>query len=99
LILLDFLLSAFDLSPLSKLFSTPPKPQKMAKPSSGGYGYQDNIQENYCVNDFALKIYSDNFLSLTATTFSATTNVEKSLLTPHQVFTYKYQVKSSHIKK
>jgi hypothetical protein len=49
----------------------------MAKPSSGIYGYQDNIQENYCVKSFALKIYSDNFLSLTATTFSATTNVEK----------------------
>jgi hypothetical protein len=49
----------------------------MAKPSSGIYGYQDNIQENYCVNVFVHKILSDNFLSLTATTFSATTNVEK----------------------
>jgi hypothetical protein len=37
-------------------------------------------QENYCVKVFSFLGLSDNFLSLTATTFSATTQGEKNRL-------------------
>ncbi len=54
--------------------------QEMTKPSSNLNFTLVSNRENYCINVFSLIIFSDSFLGLTATAFSATNNDEKNFL-------------------